>query len=240
MRAIVEYLLWCYLIAWPIYIYLTHQQEKQSVIAKPDKLIAVYRITMLHLWLPTTMLLFLLFNNEISSHDIGLKWHWGLANQIGVAGLILLIVYSVVSIKQFKDQPEKHKEMRKQLGFIQWFMPTTIKESRYFIIGLSVSAGVCEELLYRGYLIHIFTDYLPTYGAVIISSIAFGLGHIYQGAMHVVRAALLGVVMALIYLATDSIIIPIILHTLMDMNGGAMAYIVFRKKDHKMVVENAL
>ena len=75
----------------------------------------------------------------------------------------------------------------------------------------------------------LLADFMPTYGVVLISSMLFGLGHIYQGPIHILRSALMGVVMALIYLATDSIIVPIILHTLLDMYAGKMAYIVFKK-----------
>lgn len=233
-----EYILWGYLIVWPIYIYLSHEQEKQSVLDQPEKRVAVYQMSMLHLWLPTIMVFALVFQSELSIHDIGLKWHWGLANQIGVVGLILLSVYFLLSIKQTNNKPESHQALRKQLSFIQWFLPTTVKESRYFILGLSISAGICEELLFRGYLMQLLAGYMPTYATVIISSIAFGLGHSYQGPSHMLRSALMGVVMALIYLATDSIIIPVLLHTIVDMYGGAIAYIVFKKATRETLYEN--
>ena len=47
------------------------------------------------------------------------------------------------------------------------------------------------------------------------------------------------VVMALIYLATDSIIIPMVLHAMLDMYGGAVAYIVLRKEPKEMIADNA-
>ena len=63
--------------------------------------------------------------------------------------------------------------------------------------------------------------------SVIIFSVLFGLPHIYQGPIHVIRTAVLGLIMALIYLATESLLVPILLHVLVDMYGGAMAYLVF-------------
>ena len=225
-----EYLLMGYLIIWPIYIYFTHEQEKQSVIAQPEKRISVYRATMIHLWLPVLILMLLVSQSHISMNDIGLRWHWGLASQIGVAGLILIGGYFLLSLKQLSNNSQNHQTIRKQLAYVEWLMPTTAKESRYFILGVSITAGICEELLYRGYLMQLLADYMPTYAVVIISSLAFGLGHIYQGPIHILRTALLGMVMALIYLATDSIIVPIILHAMLDMYGGAMAYTVLRKE----------
>jgi membrane protease YdiL (CAAX protease family) len=234
-----EYILLIYLIFWPIYIYFTYEQEKQSVIAQPEKKIAAYRATMLQLWLPTLILLLLVSQNYISMSEIGLRLKWDLANQIGLAGLVLICGYFLLSLKQLSGTPQNHQAIREQLDYIKWFMPATAKESRYFILGISVTAGICEELLYRGYLIQLFAGHMPTYAAVIVSSIAFGLGHIYQGPIHILRTGLMGAVLALIYIATDSIILPIILHALLDMYGGALAYTVLKKQPAKVTVANA-
>ncbi|MCL1051856.1 CPBP family intramembrane metalloprotease [Shewanella abyssi] len=232
-----EYLLLGYLIMWPIYIYLTHEKEQQSVIADPEKRIAVYRITMLQLWLPVMFLMVLVSQDHISMSDIGLQWQFGVANQIGVAALVLIAGYFFMSLKKLSESTENHQAIRKQLAYIQWLMPTSVKETRYFILGVSITAGICEELLFRGYLMHMLADYMPTYAVVIISSLAFGLPHLYQGVIHILRTALMGVVMALIYLATDSIIVPIVLHAVIDMYSGALAYLVLREQPSEIIAE---
>ncbi|MFT4928326.1 MAG: membrane protease YdiL (CAAX protease family) [Phenylobacterium sp.] len=225
-----NYILWGYFIVYPIYIYLTHEQEKQSVIAQPEKLIGVYRVTMFHLWWPTLILLVLVYHGQIAMSEIGLQWQWDLANQIGVAGLVLLVGYLLLSLKQLAENSEEHQKVRDQMACVRWLMPTTIKESRYFIWGVSLTAGICEELLFRGYLMQQLAPYMPMYAVVIVSSLAFGLPHIYQGPMHVVRTTIIGLVMALIYLATDSLVIVMILHALLDMYGGVVAYMVLSKQ----------
>jgi len=234
-----DYLLLAYITLWSVYIYFTHEQEKQSVIAQPETRIAVYRGTMFQLWLPVLILMVLISQSSLSINDIGLRWHWGLANQIAVVVLVLISGYFLLSLKQLSENPESHQAVREQLTHVQWLMPTTAKESRYFVLGISITAGVCEELLFRGYLMQLLASYMPTYGTVIISSIAFGLPHLYQGPINIIRTAAMGVLMALIYLATDSIIVPIILHILIDMYGGAMAYIVLKNRPEEMIGENA-
>jgi uncharacterized protein len=234
-----EYLLWGYLVGWPIYICLNHEQEKQRVLAQPEKRIAVYRSTMIQLWQPVFILSVLVYQDHISLFDIGLRWHWGLANQIGVIGLVLICGYFLHALNQFSKNAENQQAMRTQLAPVLWFMPTTTVESRYFIFGISITAGICEELLYRGYLIQLLADGMPIYGAVILSSIAFGLGHIYQGPINVIRTTVMGIVMALIYLATDSIIVPMILHALLDMYGGELAYLTLRPQAQELISKNA-
>jgi len=214
---------------------LTYEQEIKDVIAQPNKRITVYCRTMFQLWLPALLLLVLVYQKELSMSDIGLQWHWGLANQIVVIGLFLISGYFLLSLKQLREKVESHQAVREQMSFVQWIMPTSAKEARYFILGVSITAGICEELLFRGYLMQLLSGYLPTYGVVIISSIAFGLGHIYQGPLHIIRTAIFGGIMAVIYLSTDSIIVPIILHAIVDMYGGAMAYIVFSNQPVEMI-----
>lgn len=228
--AYLEYLLWGYFIFYPLYVFLTYEQEKQSLIAKPEKRVAMYRIWILHLWLPVLLLMLIIFQGQMSLGDIGLQWYWDLPNILCALGVIGVSGYFVFSLKQLIKNTDEHQVIRKQLEYIQWMTPTTGKEARYFILGLSISAGICEEILFRGYLMQLLGNYVPTYAVVIISSIAFGLPHLYQGPIHILRTSIVGAAMALLYLFTDSIITPILLHVVFDMYGGAMAYIVYSKK----------
>jgi membrane protease YdiL (CAAX protease family) len=213
-----------------MYIYLSYEKEKLSVLEKTTRLVAMYRSWSLQLWLPSMLLMLIVNQTQISLSDLGLQWQWDLANIISSAGLLAICGYFLFSLNQLKNNTQQHQAIRKQLGYIQWMTPSTAREARYFILGLSISAGICEEILFRGYLMQALGNYLPTYAVVIISSITFGLAHIYQGAIHIVRTSIVGATMALIYLYTDSIIIPILLHVAIDMYAGAMAYIVFSSK----------
>ncbi len=228
--AYLDYLLWSYFIGYPIYIYLTTAKEKQMVASDPTKRINVYRSTMFFLWAPTLILLPLIFGSELSMADIGLKWQWNMANQIAIVAVILLSAYLVVSLKQLNNDNEAKKTTLEQLEYVQWLMPSNVKELRYFTLGVSVAAGVCEELLFRGYMLHVLGGQMPMWGAVIVSSLAFGAGHIYQGPAHVLRTALIGAVMAGIYLVTDSIIIPIVLHILVDVYSGFLGYCCIKEE----------
>lgn len=224
-----EYALWVYFFAYPLYIFLTYEKEKQQIIAQPQKRVGAYRETMAGLWLPTFVLLALVFNGNVSGFDIGIRWQWDLANQIGTGLLIVLCGYFVMSLKQLDNDSKARKGAEEQLEHLRYFMPTNNKERRYFTFGVSVAAGVCEELLYRGFMMTALGQYMPTWAAVVLSSLIFGLGHVYQGYSHILRTAMMGVVMALIYLATDSLLIPILFHIAVDVYSGALGYTVFSK-----------
>lgn len=90
---------------------------------------------------------------------------------------------------------------------------------KFVWVGVSFTAGFCEETLFRGYImtrireIGKFSNWtIP----VIVSSIAFGLPHAYQGIGGLIVITSLGVVFALVYIRTKSLWPAVIAHSLLD------------------------
>ena len=46
---------------------------------------------------------------------------------------------------------------------------------------LGITAGIVEELIFRGYLVWYFSSFVPLWAAIVITAVAFGIGHAYQG-----------------------------------------------------------
>jgi membrane protease YdiL (CAAX protease family) len=60
-------------------------------------------------------------------------------------------------------------------------------------IALSISAGICEEIVFRGYFQKQFAAYTNSMvAAVLLQGVVFGLGHSYQGLKQVVIITVLG------------------------------------------------
>ncbi|MBB5997598.1 CPBP family intramembrane glutamic endopeptidase [Streptomonospora salina] len=78
---------------------------------------------------------------------------------------------------------------------------------------LAVTAGVSEELLYRGLLVAFGAALgLPVWVAAAGSCLLFALAHLYQGWWGLVGPGLLGALFMVVYLGTGSLLIPIALH----------------------------
>jgi uncharacterized protein len=61
-------------------------------------------------------------------------------------------------------------------------------------IALSLSAGICEEIVFRGYFQKQFAAYTHSIAlGVVLQGIVFGLGHAYQGVKQVVIIIVLGI-----------------------------------------------
>ena len=141
---------------------------------------------------------------------------------LAVAALFLLQTRSLARLSA-----EKRAALRSRLGRLIALVPHTTAEYRWFVV-LSVTAGICEELLYRGFLVWALQRWVGLEWAAVISVIAFGAGHAYQG-KDVVRPTLAGVVLQGIALLTGSILPGILVHVMLDVMGGTSGYILLRE-----------
>lgn len=97
-------------------------------------------------------------------------------------------------------------------------MPITREERRAWKL-VAISAGITEEIVYRGYLFFIINYYFPIFPSLIvllISSIIFGIGHIYQG-KELLKPTVLGLLFGFYYLSIRSLVPIIIIHVLQDL-----------------------
>lgn len=102
-------------------------------------------------------------------------------------------------------------------GFL---LPKSGSESLAWI-AVSLCAGICEELVYRGYLqrqLWNLTSSLPM--ALVLQSVIFGCGHIYQGWKPALVTAIYGLIFGLVAAWRRSIIPSALAHTMVDVIGG--------------------
>jgi membrane protease YdiL (CAAX protease family) len=74
---------------------------------------------------------------------------------------------------------------------------------------VAISAGITEEILYRGFLTCVLVTSFPTIGiwlSIVVTACLFGLGHLYQGVSGMLRTFVLGLIMSLSYGATGTLL----------------------------------
>ncbi|MCF2949017.1 CPBP family intramembrane metalloprotease [Paraglaciecola aquimarina] len=202
---------------------------QQSILDHKKSLIQAYAEGMLIIWLPVIFLLVHLVYSPLTLVSIGLKWNdsWQFLTSLGL--LILVIFYFILSSLSLVKDEASQASLAKQITPLAWFMPKTKSQLAIFTLGLSVSAGICEELIFRGYLLHALTEHVGLSFAVLISSALFGLCHLYQGLDHVIRTFIIGLVLCGVYWFSQSLLMAIILHIAVDIYGGMTSYIVRHK-----------
>lgn len=132
-------------------------------------------------------------------------WSVGLT----LAGLTVMAAFRILAtVLPVTDSP-----------LLAQLLPRTPKERRLFGV-LSVAAGAGEELAYRGYVIPMLAPLAGVVGSAVISTAVFGVVHAYQGPLGIVRTSLMGGILAWGFLASGSLLAPIIAHTLIDILAG--------------------
>lgn len=116
-------------------------------------------------------------------------------------------------------------------------IPETRKEKLWAVFVIAPTAGLCEEFLYRGILLALLSQWLPSVvWAAAISSVAFGMAHVCQGASGIVRAALLGAMLSIPVVRLGSILPSTAAHFLID--AVALAWLgprMIRRDNQKSV-----
>jgi len=119
--------------------------------------------------------------------------------------------------------------LRERMRHLEVMLPHAGREWRRFI-ALSLTAGICEEILFRGYLLWVLTHHLPLLPSAAITAVLFGLGHLYQGAKGVAQTGLFGAFLVAVYLLTGSLLMPMLLHAAMDLHSGHLLYRAYRRE----------
>lgn len=143
----------------------------------------------------------------------GAAWAWGIA--LLATGLLLLQWRAVTG------DPERLRQVREKLASVEEFLPHTRAEGRWFA-ALSVTAGVCEEVLFRGFLLAYVMALAGPWVAAVVTSVAFGLCHAYQGAGGAVRSAVLGLASVGLVLLAGSLWPAVVAHAAVDLVSGGM------------------
>lgn len=105
------------------------------------------------------------------------------------------------------------------IGDIKALLPRERGELK-FGAGLAVTAGVVEELLFRlalpAAIFGVTGSGILAFGA---AAVVFGLLHVYQGPQGILFAFLLGLVFTALYVLSGNIVVPIVLHALIDLRS---------------------
>jgi len=182
----------------------------------------IYSITILSQWVTAVVLLIYWLSANHSFHDLFYldtplllsvtEYLTGLIVGIGIALILLALLF-------FFSKTLREKIIDALTDESIAFLLPNIGMERFLFLILAISAGVCEELIFRGamifYLSHLPFD-LSVLAIGVLSSLFFGLAHLYQGWKGVLSTAYIGAFFYFLFVITGSLWLPIILHILVD------------------------
>src|SRR5262249_17617621 len=105
-------------------------------------------------------------------------------------------------------------------------LPRTPQELTLWLV-VATSAGVCEEIVFRGYLQRQLVAASGRVGwGIVGQAVLFGIGHNYQGYVNVVSISLLGLALGGVAAWRKSLRPTMIWHAWMDAIGGVVVYLM--------------
>ena len=167
----------------------------------------------------------------VDAGQVGLRWPTQWPGPVTGVVVVLVLVFVAVSTRALRGgvlleaaEPARrrpgegrHSEPRAHATLA--LLPRTAGERRLFTV-VGVTAGVCEEWLYRGFFLAVVAALgggLPDGVLIVVAGAAFGLAHAYQGLAGIAMTGLLGGIMAAVYLQTGSLLLPVLLHAVIDL-----------------------
>jgi len=208
--------MWSHVVSWPRHVRAVDAGD-------PRARSRVYVRTLIEEWALTLAAVAL---SIAGRRSLGALW---LAPPVGWrawVGFGLAFGYGALVLLQGRalaKKPASLGRLRAKIQPLRALIPHTPGEFRLFL-PLAVTAGICEEFLFRGYLVWVFALWMPVLPAAVVSMVVFGLAHGYQGGKFGFRAFGAGVALGVLALVTHSVLPGMVLHAAIDLGSGWITY----------------
>ena len=111
-------------------------------------------------------------------------------------------------------------QVKRQLASLRFMLPTT-RMQRWWWVLVCLSAGIGEEWVFRGFVLHLLTETWPElagWAVLLVAAAVFGMAHAYQGWRGVLATAVVGLLLSVLYLGTGNLLLPMVVHALIDLH----------------------
>ena len=185
--------------------------------------LSLYRTTILFQWLIVGVVAWRSFSRNLTSAELGLNvsepWRtaWLAAALTG-----LLCANQWASVRRIMREPDMQRRLPFRIAMR--IAPRSSIEVVTFS-ALACTAGLSEEFLYRGFVFAVFVRLFAhaafsTLLAAILSSVWFGIGHLYQGKQGIITTFVVGFIFAAVRIWSGSLIPPVLAHAGFDLVAG--------------------
>ena len=175
--------------------------------------LALYLSAAISQWVLASVGLLIFFLSSLSAFSIGFRSLAPVTALIWAGALVALSVTGI-GLGLFL---ECRGWWPAESELVHLLIPQTLQEKFWSVVLLAPTAALCEEFLYRGFLLAQLSQWLRSgTSAWAASSLAFGLAHVYQGWNGMVRASLLGALLAYPVVHSGSLYPSMLAHGLID------------------------
>jgi membrane protease YdiL (CAAX protease family) len=185
----------------------------------PAERLALYASTIIFQWFAVGVAAWRAWAHKFSAGELGL----GARDRTPII-LVALVGAAIFAVLQWLNLRRMGRLAPNARGRLQALaervLPQSAREATPFF-ALAVTAGICEEFLYRGFAIAAFVRVgLPTWLVVVLSSLLFGLAHLYQGRGGFLGTTILGLLFGAARIVFGSLVPVVAWHIAVDVVAG--------------------
>jgi membrane protease YdiL (CAAX protease family) len=202
------------------------QRLEDEVRTDPTARVRFYRGSMVAAWAMTAVVAAIGLIAAAGGHALGLPP--ARSDAARSAGWLLTVEMAVLlPVSAFVLRSRKPRIVRlvqRQLGHLRALLPVS-REERATFVGVAITAGICEEVVFRwGGITYVRWLAPGSSDLLVIVAIGavFGLGHLYQGRWGVLATGVAGGLFTWLTLTTGSLVPAIVIHALVDLRIVAL------------------
>ena len=205
-------------VAWPLAGELGKPRQNAVGDAPAIKPMDVYNSSMIFLWATAIIILVGWAFTRRPWNAIGFSFEWSPAMVGAFAVVAVISGYLLFELLRSFVSARSREKMRNEMARLKdavHIIPRNAKEYRRAMM-LAVTAGITEEIIFRGYLIWALSQFTHVWLAALIAVAHFVFLHRYQGWYGMKRVAVITAAVTLLFVLTNSLAPAIILHILVD------------------------
>ncbi|MBW3670050.1 MAG: CPBP family intramembrane metalloprotease [Acidobacteria bacterium] len=144
---------------------------------------------------------------------------------IGAAGLTVIALLAL-GVGWRASSVERRDRLRMIVPFS--------REEKFAWVGVSIAAGVAEELIYRAVLFGLILTWTgEVWIAALVAGVSFALAHLVQGWIAVLIVFVYGLLFQVLYVTSGSLFAPVLVHVIYDLLAGLLISRWSRRDDEQ-------
>ena len=210
------------------------RKKLQHLLAKPrvepSERLSLYFSTIVFQWIAAAVAAWRAWAHGYTATQLGLVIPGRLKLfAISVCGAALIVTLQWLNLRRMGRSTSPLRGPLQALA--ERILPQSTVEMIPFL-ALALTAGVCEEFLYRGFaMAAIRQTGLPVGVVVLLSSLLFGVAHLYQGRAGFVSTTILGLLFGVARALLGSLLPVVVWHVGVDVVAGIAGpkYLIHKK-----------
>lgn len=190
--------------------------------------LSIYASTIAFQWLLTGVVAWRCFARGYNLDELALNLHSPIATILLAVGLVAgLSTLQYIGIRRTAMLPAGSDSRLRQISIM--LMPDSPIEALVFA-ALAITASVCEEFLYRGFVFAVLDRTTGSAALAIVgSSLMFSLAHAYQGRKGLASTFVLGLIFSASRLFVGNLVPAVAAHLAVDLLAGYLGPRYLRK-----------